>query len=82
MFGSQSTGTSISSTYGNEGVTLKLYVHNAAGKFEMVTNLSLTVHELEEHIAGIMRARRQAADQPLFETEAPYRVTGVRHRKA
>ena len=59
----------IDQTYGGEGVTLKVYVHDELGRFVTVASLSLGLKEVEAMVSGITQRRAELDTLPLFELD-------------
>lgn len=66
---SGNTGTAISESYGGEGVTLKIYVHDELGRFVTVAGLSFGLKDLERYVSGVKQRRADLDTMPLFDLE-------------
>lgn len=66
---SGNVATVIDQTYGGEGATVKLYVHDELGRFVTVASLSFSRTELEALQTGVMRRRIELDNPTLFEPE-------------
>lgn len=75
---SGNTATAINQTYGGEGVTIKVYVHDEVGRFVTVTSLSLSTRDLENHLDGIRRRRIELDNPTLFAPDPDDGSTNVR----
>lgn len=66
---SGNTGSVIDQTFGGEGATMKVYVHDEMGRFVTVANLSLGTREIEALLDGIQRRRDELEQGTLFGLE-------------
>lgn len=75
---SRNTATVIDTTYGGEGCTLKVYVHDEVGRFVTVAQVSLGTREMQEHLRRVLLRREELDQGTLFDAPEAHGATNVR----
>lgn len=64
---SGNTASVIDTTYGGEGCTMRIYVHDEVGRFVTVATLSLGTKEVAARLEGIQARRDELEQGVLFD---------------